>query len=110
MGSKPDTPEPTAQQQEAERRARQSLDELTREENERLKSIKRQRLGRRLLLGSGSELGIMGGIGSAGVRGGVAARAGGVSRGGGGGGGGVRTARPRTRSGILSAGGREVLR
>ncbi len=49
---KPKTPAPTAQEKELERRQRTELDELTREENERLKAIKRQSRGRRTLLGS----------------------------------------------------------
>lgn len=105
MGSKPDTPEPTAQELEAERRARRSLDELTREENERLKGIKRRRRGRQTLLGSGSELGILPGMGAAGVRPGGSGRAGTGSGGGGGRGGGGGGIRRPSGGGILSAGG-----
>ena len=49
---KPGTPATTDQEKELERRQRTELDELTREENERLKAIKRQARGRRMLLGS----------------------------------------------------------
>ena len=49
---KPKTPPLTAQELELERRQRKELDELTREENERLKAIKRGQRGRRSLLGS----------------------------------------------------------
>lgn len=74
MGGGSKTPEKTQQEIEAERRLRESANDLTREENERLKAIKRGQRGRRSLLGGGSELGI------AGPRG---AGAGGGSRGGG---------------------------
>jgi hypothetical protein len=74
---------------------------LTREENERLKAINRGRTGRRTLLGSGSELGIVPGMGSAGVRG----TATGGSRGGGGGGGGGVRGPSRAGGGIMGSGG-----
>lgn len=83
MGSKPKTPAPTAQDVEAERRARRELDTLTRDENERLKAIRRGRTGRRTLLGSGSELGINPGLGAGGIR--PAGARGAGARGGGGG-------------------------
>ena len=65
---KPKAPPPTAQEKELERRQRDELDVLQREENERLKAIKRGRRGRRTLLGSGSELGIRPGLGAGGTR------------------------------------------
>jgi hypothetical protein len=74
---------------------------LTREENERLKAIKRGRRGRRTLLGSGSELGIQPGLGSAGIRG--AGTTASRSRSGGGGGGPGRASRVGGGS-ILSSG------
>jgi hypothetical protein len=92
MGSKPKAPKPTAQELELQRSQRQQLDELTRDSNQRLKAIKRGQVGRRTLLGSGSELGIPG------VRG-VGAGAGRPGRGGGGVGGAVGG------GGILGSGG-----
>lgn len=87
MGSKPKAPKPTAFEQDLERRQRSELDKLTREENERLKAIKRQSRGRRTLLGT-SELGLMPGFGGA-VRGRAGGgRGGGIMGPGGGGGGG----------------------
>lgn len=68
MGSKPKTPAPTASEIEAERRARRELDNLTRDENARLKGLKRGRQGRRGLLGSGSERGVTQSINSAAFR------------------------------------------
>ena len=55
---KPKTPPKTSQELELEARQRKELNEITREKNERLKALKRSRLGRKTLLGSGSELGI----------------------------------------------------
>lgn len=77
MGSKPKAPAPTAQELELQRRQREELDDLTRDSNERLKALKRGRVGRQTLLGGGSELGIPG------VRG-TGAGAGRPGRGGGG--------------------------
>lgn len=57
MGSKPKAPAPTAQDLELQRRQRTELDQLTRDTNERLKAQQRGRVGRRTLLGGGSELG-----------------------------------------------------
>ncbi len=82
---KPKTPPPTAQEKELERRQRSDLDELVREENERLKAIKRGARGRRSLLG-GSIANLGGG-------------GGGTNPGGGGGGG------PRGRGGPGGGGG-----
>ena len=83
---KPGTPGQTAQEKELERRQRTELDELTREENERLKAIKRQARGRRVLLGSFTNSTTGSGVGSGGGGGGVARRGGGPGGGGGGGG------------------------
>jgi hypothetical protein len=92
MGSSPKAPKPTAQELELQRRQRTELDELTRDTNTRLKGIKRGQVGRRTLLGSGSELGIPG------------VRAGGqVGRPGRGGGGG--SAGAGGGGGIMSSGG-----
>ena len=99
---KPKTPGQTAQEKELERRQRTELDELTREENERLKAIKRQARGRRTLLGSFSNAGKGTKLGGGGVRGGggVARRGAGPGDGGpGGGGAGGRS--------ILGSGGRQ---
>lgn len=92
MGSKPKAPKPTAQELELQRRQRDELDDLTRDTNQRLKALKRGTLGRRTLLGSGSELGIPG------VRG-AGAAAGRPGRGGGGAAGSVGS------GGILGSGG-----
>ena len=87
---RPGTPEQTAQEKELERRQRTELDELTREENERLKAIKRQSRGRRTLLGSFiNATTIAARAGSSGVGGGVARRGGGPGAGGGGASGGI---------------------
>ncbi len=98
---KPKTPGQTAQERELERRQRTELDELTREENERLKAIKRQARGRRTLLGAFRNATTGSGVGSGAVRGGgaVARRGGGGPAGGSAGGGG------RTSRGILGSGG-----
>lgn len=95
---KPKVPPPTAEELELRRRQRKELDELTRESNQRLKSIKRGRVGRRTLLGSGSELGIQRGLGSGGVR----SRAPSASRPGGSATAGAGA--KRSRAGILSFG------
>ncbi len=83
---KPKTPPPTAQEKELERRQRSDLDELVREENERLKAIKRGARGRRSLLGGSITSNAQGGGGTnpGGGGGGVRGR-GGPSGGGGGG-------------------------
>ena len=94
---RPKTPAPTAQEKELERRQRTELDELTREENERLKAIKRQSRGRRTLLGSFRGTTTGSGVGGAGRGGG-----GTVARRGGPGGGGIAGAVAR---GILGSGG-----
>lgn len=52
MGSKPKTPAPTQSEIEADRFARKTSNDLTRDENARLKGIMRGRGGRRSLLGS----------------------------------------------------------
>lgn len=81
MGSKPKAPKPTAQELELQRQQRETLDDLTRESNQRLKAIKRGQVGRRTLLGSGGELGIPGARGG-GPGGGRPGRSGGGSGGG----------------------------
>ena len=87
---KPGTPATTDQEKELERRQRTELDELTREENERLKAIKRQARGRRMLLGSFINATTAAGrAGSGAGGGGVAQRGGGAVASGGGGGGGT---------------------
>ncbi len=101
---KPKAPALTAQDKELERRQRSELDDLQREENDRLKAIKRGARGRRTLLGSGSELGIQPGLGSAGIRAtGTPSR----SRSGGGGGGAGRAARVRGGGGSILSSGRK---
>ena len=102
---RPKAPKKTAQEIQLEVRQRSELFELDREENERLKSIKRRRRGRRTLLGSGSELGIRPGLGSAGQRTGGAGTGGGAAGGSGptGGGGGARGGGSGS---ILGSGGR----
>lgn len=79
---KPKSPKRTAADLDLERRQRLEADELTRDENERLKAIKRGRQGRRTLLGSagirGRQQGPQGGgpsSGFAGVGGGARAGA-----------------------------------
>ncbi len=87
---KPKTPPPTAQEKELERRQRSDLDELVREENERLKAIKRGARGRRSLLGGSiTNIGTGGGTNTGGGAGG-----GGVRGRGGAGGGGGRSGSP----------------
>lgn len=89
MGSKPKTPAPTAAELEADRRTRKQADDLTREENYRLKNILRGRGGRRSLLGSSGEQLALGirqpnrspGPGASGSRGGGGNVAGGVRSG-----------------------------
>ena len=100
---KPKTPGQTAQEKELERRQRTELDELTREENERLKAIKRQSRGRRTLLGSFSSAGTGTKLGGGGVRGG-----GGVARGDGGPAGSGGIAGRRSGGSILGSGGRQL--
>ena len=103
---KPKAPAPTAQEKELERRQRTELDELTREENERLKAIMRQARGRRTLLGAFSSGGTGTRLGGGGVRGGggVARRGGGPAGSGSGGGGGSRSG----GGSILGSGGRQL--
>ena len=49
---KPKAPKPTGSEIELERSQRSELDKLTRDENERLKAIKRRQRGRQSLFGS----------------------------------------------------------
>ena len=102
---KPKTSAPTVQELELERRQRSELDKLTREENERLKAIKRGARGRRSLLG--------GPVADAGGQGGRRRLLGSGPRGRGGGprgrrGGGTGTATGGARRGILGSGTRRA--
>ncbi len=85
---KPKAPKPTQGQIALENRQRSDLDKLTREENERLKSIKRGRQSRRSLLGSagirGTDESSGGGGRGGGGFGGRRGRGGGAGAGGGG--------------------------
>ena len=81
---KPKAPKPTGSEIELERSQRSELDKLTRDENERLKAIKRRQRGRQSLFGSAGvrnadeTLGTVGG-GTAGGPGGRRGRGGGGS-------------------------------
>ena len=100
------TPNKTPQELELERKQRKDIDQLTRETNSQLKSIKRGQSGRNTLLGSGGPRGIRDdGSGSVlqrrpgGSSGGGGRRGFGGGQGGGGGAG-------RGRGGILRSGQR----